>query len=173
MKYGKVVIGVACGLLAVVAFAGGTPEFVKFPKGYDQTFSNYTMMNRAGSAAVAKMYANEVAVASYKAGKAAASGSVIVMEVYKPKKDADGNPVVGGDGVNVPDKLAAIAVMERRSTWPRNFVEGQRVGTWGFAIYNADGTPKENDLDCVTCHTPYGEQDFLFSHHHLMEFAKR
>ncbi|NIO41864.1 MAG: hypothetical protein GTO41_17845, partial [Burkholderiales bacterium] len=66
----------------------------------------------------AKMYANDVAISSYKNGQPAASGSVIIMEVYKPKKNADGEPIVGADGINKIDKLAAIAVMERRTNWP-------------------------------------------------------
>ena len=115
MKYSKLVIGLVGGLLALVAFAGGNPQYVQFPKGYDAAFTNYVTMNRAGSAAVAKIYANDVAISSYKKGQPAASGSVIVMEVYKPKKDANGKPIVGSDGVNKIDKLAAIAVMERRT----------------------------------------------------------
>lgn len=172
MKYGKLLVGAACGLAAVVAFAGGSPEYVKFPAGYKASFINYTTMNRAGSAAVAKMYANKVAIASYKKGQPAASGSVIIMEVYKPKKDSAGNVIVGSDGVNEIDELAAIAVMERSSNWPASYAAGERVGTWGFAIYNPDGSPKANDLDCVTCHAPYGQQDHLFSHQALVDFTK-
>ena len=173
MKFGKLVIATAGVLSALVAFAGGNPEHVKFPAGYDKSFTNYTKMNRAGSPAVAKMYANEVALNSYRKGQPAAAGSIVVMEVYKPKKDAAGNVIVGSDGVNETDALAAIAVMERRDNWPAAYAAGDRVGTWGFAIYNPDGTPKQNDLACVTCHTPYEKQDFLFSHQQLMDFAKR
>ncbi len=171
MKYGRIFLGAACGLLAVVAFAGGNPQFVQFPGDYKGSFTNYATMNRAGSAAVAKMYANDVAISSYKKGQPAASGSVIVMEVYKPKMGSDGKPVVGGDGVNKIDKLAAIAVMERRTTWPGNFAASDRVGRWGFAIYNPDGTPKANELDCVTCHSPLEQQDFMFSHQWLVKFV--
>ena len=74
MRYGKVVIGVACGLLAVAAFAGGNPRYVQFPEGYAGAFTNYATFNRSGSAAVAKMYANDLALSSYKKGQPAASG---------------------------------------------------------------------------------------------------
>ena len=172
MKYGKAFIGFAGGLLAFVAFAGGSPEHVKFPNGYDASFTNYATMNRAGSAAVAKMYANDVALSSYRKGKVAGPGSIIVMEVYKPQKDADGKPIVGSDGVNKTAELAAIAVMERRNSWSGNFAESERVGNWGFAIYNPDGSVKDNDLACVVCHTPYEKQDFMFSHQNLVDFVK-
>jgi hypothetical protein len=95
MKYGKIIIGAACGLTAILAFAGGNPQYVQFPGDYQGSFTNYAMMNRAGSAAVAKMYANDIAIASARKGQPAASGSVIVMEVYKPKKGSDGKPIVG------------------------------------------------------------------------------
>ena len=173
MKYAKVFVTVACAAIAIAAYAGGNPDFVKFPVGYDSSFTNYTKLNRAGSAAVGKMYANAIALSSYRNGEPAAPGSIIVMEVYKPKMDASGKPIVGSDGVNETDKLAAIAVMERRANWPAGLSESDQAGNWGFAIYNADGTPKENDLACVTCHAPLEKQDYLFSRQWLLEYAKR
>ena len=173
MKFGKVVVAIAGALSAVIAFAGGNPEHVKFPNGYETSFTHYVTMNRAGSQAVAKMYANPVALESYMKGQPAAAGSIVIMEVHKPKKDADGNVIVGSDGVNETAGLAAIAVMERRDDWPAAYASGDRVGTWGFAIYNPDGTPKENDLACVTCHSPLEKQDFLFSHQKLVDFVNR
>ena len=151
MKYSKIIIGAACGLTAILAFAGGNPQYVQFPGGYQDSFTNYAMMNRAGSAAVAKMYANDIAIASARKGH--------------------GKPIVGSDGVNKIDKLAAIAVMERRTTWPGNYAASDRVGRWGFAIYNPDGTPKANKLDCVTCHSPLEQQDYMFSHQWLTKFV--
>lgn len=170
--WGTALVGAACGLAAAVALAGGSPEHVALPSGYQQSFAHYATMNRVGSAAVAKMYANGVAQSSYKSGQPAASGSVLIMEIYKPKKGADGKPLVGADGVNEIDKLAAVAVMERRDAWPADYAADGRVGNWGFAIYNPDGTPKENDLDCVACHTPLVQQDHLFSHRQLVKFTK-
>lgn len=172
MKCSKIFIGVACVITAAIAYAGGTPDFVKFPAGYDASFTNYATMNRSGSAAVAKMYANDIAVSSYKKGKPAASGSVIVMEVYKPKMDDSGKPIVGSDGLNEIAALAAIAVMERRDAWSGGLSQDDQVGDWAFAIYNPDGTPKQNDLTCVACHTPLKDQGFLFSHQRLVDSTK-
>jgi hypothetical protein len=171
MKFSSILVGLVCAASAVVAYAGGNPDFVAFPSGYGALFTNYTTLNRSASAAVAKMYANDTAVSSYKKGQTAASGSILVMEVYKPKKDADGKPIVGKDGINEIAKLAAIAVMERRDAWPANYAADDRVGMWGFAIYNPDGTPKTNDLTCVACHTPMTQQDFLFSQKRLIDFV--
>jgi hypothetical protein len=164
MKHKKLWVGAVCALFGLLAHAGGNPEFVKFPAGYQSSFTNYTTMNRADSDAVAKMYANRIALSSYRKGQPAAPGSIVIMEVYKPKMDASGKPVVGSNGVNEIDKRAA---------WPGGFADSDRPGNWGFAIYNADGSRKDNDLDCVGCHAPLKNQDYLFSRQWLIEFAKR
>ncbi len=168
MTYPKIVVSLVCILAAVGVYAGGDPDFVAFPQGYDTSFTNYVTLNRVGKELVAKMYANNVAVSSYETGKTAGSGSILVMEVYKPKKDADGKAMVGDDGIYVIDQLAAIAVMERRDNWDAAYPAGNRVGDWGFAFYGPDGQPKANELQCVVCHTPLQHQDFMFSHHHLV-----
>ena len=36
---------------------------------------------------------------------------------------------------------------------------------------NPDGTVKVNDLNCVQCHTPLQQQDYLFSFQKLVDFA--
>lgn len=77
--------------LSSYAFGGGNPEFVKFPENYTQTFSHYDTANRANQTQLAKFYANKIAVDSYKNGEEAASGSVVIMEIYVPKKDSEGN----------------------------------------------------------------------------------
>ena len=173
MKFKLIFTTIVLSLSAVSANAGGNPEFVQFPEGYKGSFTNYVTMNRAGKELVAKMWANDVAVSSYKEGKQATEGSVVIMEIYKPKKDADGKAISGKDGIYEIDKLAAVAVMERRASWNAAYPEADRVGQWGFAIYKADGTPKKNDLNCPVCHTPLKEQDYLYSHQPLLEYARR
>ncbi len=173
MKIKLLVLAVALTLSVTCANAGGNPEYVKYPDGYKDSFTNYVTMNRAGKELVAKMWANDVAVSSYKQGKQAAEGSVVIMEVYKPKKGADGKVLSGKDGIYEIDKLAAVAVMERKGSWDAAFPENDRVGNWGFAFYKADGTPKKNDLNCPVCHTPLKGQDYLYSHQPLLNYARR
>lgn len=152
------------------AYAGGNPEQVKFPEGYKTKFKNYDTRNRVDKPQVAVIYANQIALDSPDKGKLA-DGSKIVMEVYKAKV-SDGEPITGADGVYQKGKFAAVAVMEKRSDWKGSIDDSGLAGDWGFAIYNTDGTPKENGLDCAGCHTPKPESDFMFSHSSLVEFAK-
>lgn len=172
MKYQLKLITLIGALLPFYAHGGGDPDFVKFPGNYQQIFTKYDTANRANQTQVAKFYANEIAVASYKKGEEAAPGSVVIMEIYEPKKDAEGKIVSGTDGIFEIEKLAAVAVMEKKSDWDKAFSQDNRTGDWGFAVYNPDGTPKANDLNCVQCHTPLKTQDYLFSFQKLVDFTK-
>jgi len=171
----KFVLKVAAAVLAIsplVVHAGGNPEHVQFPTGYDSTFTKYSTANRANQTQVAKLYANDAAIASYKANQQAASGSVVVMEIYSTKTGEDGKPVAGSDGLFEIDSLAAVAVMENRDDWDADFSADDRTGNWGFAVYEPNGTAKSNDLNCVQCHTPLSGQDYLFTYERLVDFVK-
>ena len=163
------------GLIAIPLHtqAGGNPDHVKFPQGYEKDFKQYATMNRANQTQVAKLYANEAAVNSYTKDSKSGSGSVIVMEIYDTKKGGDGKPVAGKDGLFEIDSLAAVAVMENKDNWEASFSKEDRTGNWGFAVYNPDGTAKSNDLNCVQWHTPLQAQDYLFTYQKLVEFVKK
>ena len=172
MKYTLRTIAAALIAVPLYAYAGGDPEHVKFPEGYEKTFTKYATMNRANQTQVAKLYANDKAISSYTQDQKGASGSVIVMEIYTPKKDADGKPIAGTDGVFEIDSLSAVGVMEKSNNWDAAFPKENRTGDWGFAVYNPDGTAKSNDLNCVQCHTPLQGQDYLFTYQKLVDFVK-
>lgn len=158
--------------LSFHAYAGGNPEFVKFPEKYEQIFTHYDTANRANQTQLAKFYANEIAAESYKKGEEAAPGSIVIMEIYAPKKDAEGKIQSGEDGLFVIDKLAAIAVMEKRNDWDGAFKADDRSGNWGFALYDPEGKAKDNDLTCAQCHNPLQKQDNLFSFQKLVDYVK-
>ncbi|TXI41144.1 MAG: hypothetical protein E6Q59_02595 [Nitrosomonas sp.] len=173
MKYTLKAMVAVFAITSVYAYAGGDPEHVKFPEGYSKTFTQYGTMNRANQTQVAKLYANEAAISGYKQGNKSAPGGVFVMEIYTPKKGADGKPVAGSDGLFEIDSLAAVAVMENRNNWDASFPKENRTGDWGFAVYNPDGTAKSNDLNCVQCHTPLQAQDYMFTYQKLVDFVKK
>ena len=167
----KIVVA-ALAIAPLAAHSGGNPEHVKFPEGYADTFTLYSTANRANQTQVAKLYANDAAIASYKKKKKAASGSVVVMEIYATKTGEDGKPVKGSDGLFEIDSLAGVAVMENRADWDEAFSADDRTGNWGFALYNPDGSEKSNELNCVQCHTPLAAQDYLFTFQRLVDFVK-
>ena len=134
----------AAMLISTAALAG--PELIEFPEGYENSFTPYATVNR---------------------------GSVLVMEIYKAKLDADENPVVGSDGFFEQGEMAGIAVMESRAAWGEEYPEQIRNGTWEYAFFD----PKEHTLDdrayqpCFECHKPLQEFDYVFSFAELREAA--
>lgn len=160
------VITFACSAPAI---AGGDPEFVPYPEGYRTTDTNYATINRENGKQVAVLYANKTAIDSLKKGKTAAPGSRIIMEIYTIRKDADGNPVKGADGVYEKDEFKGTAVMLKQAEWPAAFPEDHRAGDWGFTRYAPDGKPLENKLECAKCHRPHAENDYIITHDELME----
>ena len=154
--------------ISSLVIAGGNNEFVSFPDGYKDSFTHYNTQNRANNKQIADMYANQIAIDSIKAGNLA-DGSRIVMEIFLPETDQDGKPVAGPDGLFIKSKLAAVAVMEKKNDWDSTFSADDRAGNWGFALYTPEGKPKENDLDCATCHRPLSNQDFMFTHQKLLD----
>lgn len=158
--------------LSCHVYGGGNPEFVKFPEKYEQIFTKYDVANRTNQTQLAKFYANKIAVESYKKSEEAAPGSVVVMEIYVPKKDAEGKILSGEDGLFIIDKLAAVAVMEKKNDWDSTYKTNDRSGNWGFALYDPEGKVKDNDLNCAQCHTPLQKQDSLFTFQKLVDYVK-
>jgi len=148
--------------LTASVLAGGRNDQVKYPEDYKASFTHYNTQNRANNKQIADMYANDIAINSVRSGELA-EGSIIVMEVHKPEADDSGKPIVGKDGLFIKAKFAAVAVMEKRSDWDADYSADDRAGDWGFALYNTQGMPKENSLDCATCHQPLTSTNFMFT----------
>lgn len=148
--------------LSPVVFAGGNTDFVQYPEGYKENFKHYSTHNRLNNEQVADFYANDIAINSVKDGQFA-EGSILVMEVYKTEVDENGERITEEDGVFKKAGLAAVAVMEKRSEWDVSYPADERTGDWGYAFYDAQGMPKDNDLDCVSCHTPFAHQDYVYT----------
>jgi len=166
---------IVCTCLALsisfLAYAGGNPEHVKYPEAYKTEFTHYDTRNRVNGKQVAVMYANKIAIDTASDAELG-EGAKIVMEIYKVNLDYDRNPITGADGIFEKGKFAAVAVMEKRSNWDAVFDSKQRAGNWGFALYKTNSAPKDNSLDCASCHTPMPDNDFLFSYSSLVEFTK-
>jgi hypothetical protein len=163
MRYALCGTAVAA-LLGATALAG--PDKIRFPEGYRDSFTAYATVNRADERKqVVKIFANDKALESAKDGAPLDSGSVLVMEVYKAKLDAAGNPVVGSDGFFEPADMAAIAVMESREGWGAEYPEEMRNGTWEYALFDAkQHTVMDRDHQpCFECHKPLHESDYVFS----------
>jgi hypothetical protein len=154
-------------LLAGSANAGS--ELVDFPESYKDKFKHYTTVSRDDDRKqVVKLFANDAALASAADGAPLDHGSVIVMEVYKAKLDANEAPVIGDDGFFVPSELAAIAVMESGEGFGADYPDELKNGTWEYALFNGDGSRIERETTaCFECHKPLHDADYLFSFEQL------
>lgn len=159
---------------AMLTLAGSTllagPERIEFPKGYQDSYSNYMNAERQNGKQLARFYANDVAVKGAKSGSELPDGSIVIMEVYKAKADKDGKPMrsknldrlIRGD-------LAAIMVKQKGAGWGKDYKgDKMNVGDWEFAGFKADGSRLDKDFaQCRSCHSELKDSAYLFSHEHL------
>jgi cytochrome c553 len=144
---------------------------VTFPEGYKDTFTKYHTINFPATKQVRYYYANKAAVAAAKAGKPLPDGSVLFAEVYAAKLDADGKPVMGGDGFYVTDKLLFYTAMASGAGWGKEIPEMLRNGDWNYAVFTTDKQhrPGVNQAECLACHKPLDNTSYTFTLKQLAE----
>lgn len=164
-------LGVAMGLSAAVFSQSLLAEDQKiaFPKDYAETFTNYLSLDRIQNPdQVIRMFANDIAMEGPGEDGKLPFGSVVVVEVYKAKKDAEGNVIESTLGKRIRDKLALIGVMQREPGWGDEHPPGLNNGNWEMAAFKPDGTDAGKDLNaCRACHAPLEATNYLFSFEHL------
>lgn len=138
---------------------------VVFPEGYKETFTKYHTINFPAAKEVRYYYANPAAVAAAKAGKSLPDGSVLFVEVYSAKLDADNKPVTGADGFFVADKLVRYTAMEREAGWGDAIPDMLRNENWHYAVFT---TAKQqpagvNQAECLACHKPLSNVSYTFT----------
>lgn len=153
---------------AAVAYADDDAR-VPFPSGYKDSFTNYLRLDRVQNHdQIIHLYANDVALDAASAGKELPNGSILVGEIYAAKKDADGNVLTSALGLRIPEKFAAVAVMQKEDGWGARFPEETRNGDWDFGIFKPDGQRLDKDLNaCRACHAPLTDRQHVFSLEHL------
>lgn len=144
-----------------------------FPADYKTRYTRYATVNYPERPQVRHLYANDVALAAAREGRPVPEGAFVVMEVYTPKLDDQKVPVKGADGNLVPDKLAFIAAMARHAGWGKDIPEILRNGDWNYAALNPDLSLRSaaNQAECLACHKPMSQDNYLFSLKQLRETA--
>jgi len=163
----------------LAAKSGQLPQLLKtqvtFPEGYRSTFRMYQTVNRADINQVRYLYANPVAWQAASEGRPLPPGSVLLLEQWAARLDAERKPVVGAGGFYAPDRLVAYAVMSSGEGWGAGFPEMLRNGDWNYALFNPDMKPRPgvSQADCLACHKPLDQANYLFSNAPLLAAAKR
>ena len=142
---------------------------IDFPENYQNTFTNYLSMDRSQNPdQIIRMFANDIAMQGPGEDGKLPYGSILVAEVYKAKKDANGEVIQSALGERVRDKFALVAVMQREEGFGANVMEALRNGDWDFAAFKPDGSPADKDLNaCRACHLPLVTTNHLFSYDHF------
>lgn len=144
---------------------------VSFPADYRTRFTRYLKMNFPEDKQVRHFYANPEAAKAAGAGTLLPDGSMILVEVFNARLDAQENPVKDSDGFFTPDQLVGYAAMERRADWGAEIPAMLRNDNWNYAPLTADGTPRSgfNQAVCLACHKPLATDSHLFTMKQLRE----
>lgn len=168
------VIGGISIMLSLLTFQGTTDQTtaeIRYPEGYESTYTNYLSLDRTQNPdQVIRLFANDIAMQGVNTNGKLPFGSILVAEVYKAKKDADGKVLTSALGRRVRGDLALIAVMQREEGWGEAYPDELKNGNWDFAAFKPDGTNANKDLNaCRACHAPLKATDHLFSVEHITD----
>ncbi len=138
---------------------------VAFPEGYASTFTKYHTIDFPAAKAVRYYYANPVALKAARAGAPLPDGSILFVEVYAARLDADKNPVKGADGHFAPDKIVAYTAMEREAGWGKDIPGMLRNEDWNYAVFTPakEQRPGVNQAECLACHKPLDKSSYTFT----------
>lgn len=149
--------------------AGQVESPIKFPSDYRAAFNWYLCLDQQQDPEqIVYFFANEIAMQGPGPDGALPYGSVIVEEVYRAKKDADGNVRRSSLGKRIKGPMIQINVIERRSGWGDRHPPELANADWEYAVFNPDGTPADRNLmACRACHGLMVNSNHLFSYDHF------
>ncbi|MGQ0812295.1 MAG: cytochrome P460 family protein [Nitrospiraceae bacterium] len=106
------------------------------------------------------------------AGRDFPNGTMMAMEIYKAKENADGSLVKGEDGKLVKGDLAKVFIMAKGEGWGQTVPDNLKNGAWVYSAIGPDGKPLAEDFaKCRACHVPLAQKDFV--HRYDEYFEKR
>ena len=105
-------------------------------------------------------------------------GTLIIMEAYEPKHNADGSVLRDAHGQPIPGNLHSIVVKQEVSNSEVERLapvsEDVRNGNWIYASFDAaSGRPQGlNQALCHACHARARVSDYVFSLSELLAFPQ-
>ena len=160
----------AAAMLATPAQAD--PKRVSFPADYDPAkYLLYGVHNRPDNGQVRYLYANAPAAEGAKQDAGLPNGAMLIMEVYKAKVDAGGQPVVGANGIFEKGDFVQFGVMEKQAGWGSDVPDALRNGDWNYTVYTPEKVNKVDTKEetCLGCHKMIGTSgDYVLSYDELV-----
>ncbi len=137
---------------------------VGFPEGYQESFKLMFVFDRPDNQQVRIICGNDEAVAAAP-GEPFPYGSVLVMETYRTRKDANGVPVLDANGRYIREALTGVFIMRKEQGFGEAYQE-QRSGEWEYVAFRPNGeylSPPERSNPCAACHVQAGQdKDWVF-----------
>jgi cytochrome c2 len=167
----KLLLPAMAALAALIAQdASADPKRIAFPNDYKEKFTFYSTHNRPDNGQVRYLYANDKAVEGARRNGPLPDGSVLLIEVFKAKVDANNQPVMGADGFYEKGELQFFTAMEKRAGWGAEYPEDIRNGDWDYAVFNPTKLHRDavDVKPCLTCHKPLGDIDYVVSYDELV-----
>lgn len=126
-----------------------------FPSNYKSYPTFFAAIQKPN--AVRDVYINKTG-ANAQQGQQFANGSILVMEIHKAQKGADGNFAKGSDGKLIKAGLVKVFVMQKGHGWGKHAPTGFNNGDWIYSAFTASGERLDVDYKkCRGCHMPLGE----------------
>jgi hemoglobin len=141
-----------------------TEDRVGFPTGYQEDFKLMYIYDRQDNRQVRVVCGNDTA-ASVKQGEPFPYGSILVMETWRAKLDAEGKVMKDPDGRFIRESLSGIFVMRKEQGFGEAY-QDLRTGEWEYVAFRPDGSyssPPQNTANCAACHLGSSEEkDWVF-----------
>ena len=130
-----------------------------------------TNIDKEANKQVRDIYINNQGVKN-QAGKDFANGTMMVMELYKAKENADGTLQKTPEGRLIKGDLAKVFVMAKGDGWGGGQPDNLKNGSWIYSASSPDGKLLAEDFTkCRACHAPLAMKDFV--HRYDEYFDKR
>lgn len=165
----NVILSSAILLMAFLTQAFAGPERISWPENYAAYFIRYQAVDKPAGDKPAKtrvMYVNPKAFAQAKAGQPLPDGTILIMEDRSIELDKDGNPRTDSQGRYIPtNEITTVIIQQKQAGWGESYPQAERNGDWEYAVFNRDGTLKENIEyeQCFACHKGQAAQDYNFT----------
>jgi len=135
---------------------------VGLPANYATSFRPFYVLDRADTRQVRIVLGNAAA----DSGAPYRHGSMLVMETWRARLDAQGVPIRNAEGRYEKDSLVGIFVMRKDKWFGRRYRENQ-TGDWEYASFAPDGTPsvvgEAANQGCAVCHLDAGlSRDWVY-----------
>jgi plastocyanin len=141
-----------------------TEDRVGFPTGFQDDFKLMYIYDRVDNRQVRIVCGNDVA-ASVKQGEPFPYGSIMVMETWRAKLDAEGKVMKDPDGHFIRESLSGIFVMRKEEGFGEAY-QDLRTGEWEYVAFRPDRSylsPPQNTANCAACHLGSNEEkDWVF-----------